>query len=159
MGGPVHSRSRSGNWQGHHQKRPRQDAGGSKRKTEKSHRGKRRHRLRQGKSLHRGKLAGGLDGKLRQSETQTVHVQDLARLSEKPHQAADRQCSTGRPHFSGLAAILQAPAGRWAGRPHRGEKERTADGRGGTQSVTTRKLARPSSKTSSARRRPRSRKS
>ena len=36
MGGPVHSRSRSGNWQGHHQKRPRQDASGSKRKTEKA---------------------------------------------------------------------------------------------------------------------------
>ena len=35
MGGPVHSRSRSRNWQGHHQKRPRQDAGRSQGKAEK----------------------------------------------------------------------------------------------------------------------------
>ena len=42
MGGPLHSRSRSGNRKSHHQKRPRQDASGSERETEKSHRGKRR---------------------------------------------------------------------------------------------------------------------
>ena len=52
MGGPVHSRSRSGNRQSHHQKCPRQDASGSKRKTEKSHRGKCRHRLWAGQELH-----------------------------------------------------------------------------------------------------------
>ncbi len=66
MGGPVHSRSRSGNWQGHHQERSRQDAGRGQGKAEESHRGKRRHRLRTGQDLHRGKLAGGLDGELRQ---------------------------------------------------------------------------------------------
>ena len=123
MGRPVHSRSRSRNWQGHHQKCPRQDAGGSKRKTEKSHRGKRRYRLRTGQDLHRGELAGGVDGELRQSKTQTVHLQNLARLSEKPHQAANRQRSAGRSHFSGLTTLLQTPAGRRASRPRRSKKE------------------------------------
>ena len=123
MGGPVHSRSRSGNWQGHHQKRPQQDASGSQGKAEESHRGKRRHRLRTGQDLHRGKLAGGLDGKLCQSKTQTVHLQNLTRLSEKPHQAADRRHPAGRPDFSGLTTVLQAPAGRRASRPHRGQEK------------------------------------
>ena len=82
MGGPVHSRSRSGNWQGHHQERSRQDAGRGQGKAEESHRGKRRHRLRQSENLHRGELAGGLDGELRESKTQTVHVQDQPRFSE-----------------------------------------------------------------------------
>jgi len=68
-------------------------------------------------------MAGGLDGKLRQSETQTVHVQDLPRFPQEPHQAANRQRPAGRPHFSGLAAVLQAPAGRRAGRPHRGQEK------------------------------------
>ena len=79
LGGPVHCRSRSGNRQGHHQKRPRQDASGSKGKTEKSHRGKRRHRLRTGQDLHRGKLAGSVDGELRKSKT-------AARPPSKPAQ-------------------------------------------------------------------------
>ena len=52
------------------------------------------------------------------SKTQAVHLQNLARLSEKPHQAANRQRSTGRIDFSGLTAVLQAPAGRRASRPH-----------------------------------------
>ena len=123
MGGPLHSRSRSGNWQGHHQKCPRQDASGSKRKTEKSHRGKRRYRLRTGQDLHRGELAGGLDGKLRKNQAAPIDLQNLARLSEKPHQAADRQHPAGRPNLSGLAAVLQAPVGRWPGRPRRSKKE------------------------------------
>ena len=128
MGGPVHSRSRSGNWQSHHQKRPRQDASGSKRKTEKSHRGKRRYRLRTGQDLHRGELAGGLDGELRQGETQTVYVQDKPRFSEKPHQAADRQHSAGRSHFSGLTTLLQTSVGRRASRPHRGQEKAERSG-------------------------------
>ena len=123
MGGPVHSRSRSGNWQGHHQKRPRQDASGSQGKAEKGHRGKHRHRLWAGQDLHGGNMAGGLDGELRQGETQTVHVQDQPRFSEKPHQAADRRHPVGRPDFSGLAAILQTSVGRRAGRPRRGQEK------------------------------------
>ena len=123
MGGPVHSRSRSGNRQGHHQKRPRQDASGSKRKTEKGHRGKRGHRLRTGQDLHGGNMAGGLDGKLRQSETQTVHVQDLPRFPQEPHQAADRRHPAGRLDLAGLTAVLQAPAGRRASRPNRGQEK------------------------------------
>ena len=62
------------------------DASGSKRKAEESHRGKCGHRLWAGQDLHRGNMAGGLDGELRESKTQTVHVQDQPRLSEKPHQ-------------------------------------------------------------------------
>ncbi len=77
----------------------------------------------QSQGLHRGQLAGGLDGKLRQSETQTVHVQDLPRFPQEPHQAANRQRPAGRTHFSGLAEILQAPAGRRAGRPHRSQEK------------------------------------
>ena len=50
------------------------------------------------------------------------------RLSEKPHQAADRQHPAGRPDFSGLTAVLQAPAGRRAGRPHRGQEEAERSG-------------------------------
>ena len=123
MGGPVHSRSRSGNWQGHHQERSWQDAGRSQGKAEKGHRGKRRYRLRTGQDLHRGELAGGLDGELRQGETQTVHVQDQPRFSEKPHQAADRQHSAGRPDFSGLTTLLQTSVGRRASRPHRGQEK------------------------------------
>ncbi len=119
LGGPVHSRPRSRNREVHHQKRPRQDASGSKKeKLKKSHRGKRGNRLRQSENLHRGNMAGSLDGELRQSKTQTVHLQNLARLSEKPHQAADRRHPAGRSHFSGLAEVLQASAGRWPGRPH-----------------------------------------
>ena len=49
------------------------------------------------------------------NQTQTVHVQDQPRFSEKPHQAADRRHPVGRSHFSGLTEILQAPAGRWSG--------------------------------------------
>ena len=37
LGGPVHSRSRSGNWQGHHQERSWQDADRSQGKAEESH--------------------------------------------------------------------------------------------------------------------------
>ena len=73
-------------------------------------------------------MAGGVDGELRQGETQTVHLQNLARLSEKPHQTADRQCSAGRIDLSGLAAVLQAPAGRWSGRPHRGQEKAERSG-------------------------------
>ena len=123
MGGPVHSRSRSGNWQGHHQERSRQDAGRGQGKAEESHRGKRRHRLRTGQDLHRGELAGGLDGELRQSETPPIDLQNLARLSEKPHQAANWQRSAGRIDFSELTAVLQAPAGRRASRPHRSKEK------------------------------------
>ncbi len=123
MGGTVHSRSRSGNRQGHHQECPRQDASRGERETEKGHRGKRRNRLRQSEDLHRGNMAGSLDGELRQGETQTVHVQDQPRLSEKPHQAADRQHSAGRPDLSGLTAVLQTPAGRRSGRPRRGQEK------------------------------------
>ena len=46
-----------------------------------------------------------------------------ARFSEKPHQAADRQHPAGRVDFSGLAAVLQAPAGRRAGRPRRSQEK------------------------------------
>ena len=123
MGGSLHSRSRSGNRKGHHQKRPRQDASGSKRKTEKSHRGKRRYRLRTGQDLHRGELAGGLDGKLRKNQAAPIDLQNLTRLSEKPHQAADRRHPAGRLDLSGLTAVLQAPAGRRASRPHRSQEE------------------------------------
>ena len=128
MGGPVHSRSRSGNWQGHHQKCPRQDTGRSEGEVEESHRGKRGHRLRTGQDLHGGNMAGGLDGELRQGETQTVHVQDQPRFSEKPHQAADRQHPAGRLDLSGLAAVLQTPAGRRASRPHRGQEKAERSG-------------------------------
>ena len=62
------------------------------------------------------------------SKTQTVHLQNLTRLSEKPHQAADRQRSTGRIDFSGLAAVLQAPAGRRSGRPHRSQEKAERSG-------------------------------
>lgn len=46
------------------------------------------------------------------NQTQTVHVQDQPRFSEKPHQAADRRHPVGRPHFSGLTTVLQTPIGR-----------------------------------------------
>ena len=128
MGGPLHSRSRSRNRKVHHQERSRQDASGSKRKTQESHRGKRRHRLRAGQELHRGNMAGGLAGKLRQSETQTVHVQDQPGLPQEPHQAADRQHSAGRPDFSGLTTLLQTSVGRRAGRPHRGQEKAERSG-------------------------------
>ena len=128
MGGPVHSRSRSGNWQGHHQERSWQDAGRSQGKAEKGNRGKRRHRLRTGQDLHRGQLAGGLDGKLRKNQAAPIDLQNLARLSEKPHQTADRQRSAGRIDFSGLAEILQTPVGRRASRPHRGQEKAERSG-------------------------------
>ena len=107
MGGPVHCRSRSGNRKGHHQKCSRQDAGGSQGETEKSHRGKRGHRLRAGQDLHRGELAGGLDGKLLKNQAAPIDLQNLARLSEKPHQAANWQHPAGRPTFSvnGVASL------------------------------------------------------
>ena len=73
-------------------------------------------------------MAGDLDGELRKSKTQTVHIQDLARLSEKPHQAADWRHPVGRSHFSGLTAVLQAPAGRRPGRPHRGQEKAERSG-------------------------------
>ena len=94
-----------------------------KEKAEESHRGKCRHRLRTGQDLHGGELAGGLDGELRQNQTAPIDLQDLARLSEKPHQAADRRHPAGRSHFSGFTAVLQAPAGRRASRPHRGQEK------------------------------------
>ena len=62
-----------------------------------------------------GELAGGLDGKLRKNQVAPIDLQNLARLSEKPHQAADRRHPAGRPDLSGLAAVLQASAGRWPG--------------------------------------------
>ena len=102
LGGTIHRRSRSGNRKVHHQKCPRKNAGGSKRKAEKGNRGKRRHRLWAGENLHGWELAGSLVGKLRQGEIATVYVQDLPRFSEKPHQAADRQRSAGRVDFSGF---------------------------------------------------------
>ena len=68
-------------------------------------------------------MAGGLDGELRQGKIATIHIQDLARLPQEPHQAADRRHSAGRPHFSGLTEILQAPVGRRPGRPHRGQEK------------------------------------
>ena len=128
LGRTLHSRSRSGNWQGHHQECAGQDASGSKRETEKGHRGKRGNRLRQSENLHRGNMAGGLAGELCESKTQTVHVQDQPRFSKKPHQAADRQHPAGRSRFSGLAAILQAPAGRRASRPHRSQEKAERSG-------------------------------
>ena len=79
--------------------------------------------LCQSQDLHRGNMAGGLDGELCESKTQTVHVQDQPRFYEKPHQAANRQNSAGRPDFSGLAAVLQTPVGQWSSRPCRSEKE------------------------------------
>ena len=36
---------------------------------------------------------------------------------KKPHQTADRRHPVGRSHFSGLTAVLQAPAGQRASRP------------------------------------------
>ena len=63
-----------------------------------------------------------------ESKTQTVHVQDQPRFSEKPHQAADRPRSAGRTHFSGLAAVLQTPAGWRTGRPHRGQEKAERSG-------------------------------
>ena len=77
----------------------------------------------QSQDLHRGKLAGSVDGELRENQTAPIDLQNLARLSEKPHQAADRQHSAGRSHFSGLTTLLQTSAGRRAGRPHRGQEE------------------------------------
>ena len=62
--------------------------------------------------LHGGSMAGGLDGKLCENQAAPIDLQNLARLSEKPHQAANWQYPAGRSHFSGLAALLQAPAGR-----------------------------------------------
>ena len=82
MGGPLHSRSRSGNRKGHHQKCPRQDASGSKRKAEESHRGKCGHGLWAGQELHGGELAGSVDGKLRKNQAAPIDLQNLARLSE-----------------------------------------------------------------------------
>ena len=129
MGGPVHSRSRSGNWQGHHQKRPRQDAGGSQRKTEESHRGKRGHRLRTGQDLHRGELAGGLDGELRENQTAdrppSKPSQGFLKNHIKPQIGSIPLADLD---FSGLTAVLQAPAGRRAGRPHRGQEEAERSG-------------------------------
>ena len=123
MGRTLHSRSRSGNRKGHHQERSWKDTSGSKRKAEESHRGKCGNRLRTGQDLHGGELAGGVDGELRKNQATPIDLQNLARLSEKPHQAADRQHPTGRPHFSGLTTVLQAPAGWRAGRPHRGQEK------------------------------------
>ena len=128
MGGPLHSRSRSRNRKSHHQKCSRKDAGCGQGEVEESHRGKRRHRLRTGQDLHGGNMAGSVDGELRQGEIAPVHLQNLTRLSEKPHQAADRQHPADRPDFSGLAAVLQASAGRWPSRPHRSEKETERSG-------------------------------
>ena len=54
-------------------------------------------------------MAGGLDGKLRKNQAAPIDLQNLARLSEKPHQAADRRHPAGGPDLSGLAAVLQAP--------------------------------------------------
>jgi len=68
-------------------------------------------------------MAGSVDGELRQGEIAPVHLQNLTRLSEKPHQATDRQHPAGRPDLSGLAAVLQAPAGRRASGPHRGQEK------------------------------------
>ena len=75
------------------------------------------------KGLHRGQLAGGLDGKLCQNQTQTVHLQNQLGLLQEPHQAANWQHPAGRVDFFGFTAVLQAPVGRRPGRPHRGEKE------------------------------------
>ena len=111
MGGPVHRRSRSGNWQGHHQKCPRKNASGSKRKAEESHRGKRGHRLRAGQDLHGGELAGGLDGELRKNQTAPINLQNLARLSRESHQAANWQHPAGRSHFSGLGTYYDSYSG------------------------------------------------
>ena len=58
-----------------------------------------------------------------QGEAASIHVQDLARLPQEPHQAADWQHSVGGIDLSGLTTILQALAGWRAGRPHRSEKE------------------------------------
>ena len=69
----------------------------------------------QSQDLHRGKLAGSVDGELRENQTAPIDLQNLTGLSEKPHQTADRRHPAGRPDFSGLAAVLQAPAGRWSG--------------------------------------------
>ena len=71
----------------------------------------------QSQDLHRGKLAGSVDGELRQNQAASIHVQNQPGFSEKSHQAADRQRSAGRPDFSGLTAVLQAPAEWRAGRP------------------------------------------
>ena len=77
----------------------------------------------QSQGLHRGQLAGSVDGKLRKSKTQAVHVQNQPRLSRESHQAADRQHLAGRLHFSGLTAVLQTPAGWRASRPHRSQEK------------------------------------
>lgn len=71
----------------------------------------------QSQDLHRGKLAGSVDGELRENQTAPIDLQNLTGLSEKPHQTADRRHPAGRPDFSGLAAVLQTPAGWWTGRP------------------------------------------
>ena len=123
MGGPVHSWPRSRNREVHHQECSRQDTGRSQGKAEKGNRGKHRHRLWAGQDLHSGNMAGGLDGKLRENQAAPIDLQNLARLSEKSHQTADRQHPAGRPDFSGLAAILQTSVGRRASRPHRGQEK------------------------------------
>ena len=63
-------------------------------------------------------MAGSVDGKLRKNQAAPIDLQNQPRLSEKPHQAADRRHPAGRLDLSGLAEVLQAPAGRWPGRPH-----------------------------------------
>ncbi len=57
-----------------------------------------------------------------------IDLQNLTRLSEKPHQAANWQHPAGRPDFSGLTAVLQAPAGRRASRPRRGQEKAERSG-------------------------------
>ena len=63
---------------------------GHVRRAEKGHRRKRGNRLWAGQELHRGELAGSVDGKLRKNQAAPIDLQNLARLSEEPHQTADR---------------------------------------------------------------------
>ena len=90
---------------GHHQKRLGKTQA-EERKAEKGYRGKRRYRLRTAKTYTVGSWLEVWMENYAKSKTQTVHVQDHARLSEKPHQAADRRHPAGRPNLSGLTEIL-----------------------------------------------------
>ena len=84
---------------------PRQDAGRGEGETEKA--------IEENVGIDYGRAKTSVgevgwrsDGELRKSKTQTVHLQNLARLSEKPHQAANRQRPAGRPDLSGLTTVL-----------------------------------------------------
>ncbi len=91
-------------------------------KTEKSHRGKRRHRLRTGQDLHRGKLAGGLDGKLRKIKLRPSTFKTSQGFLKT---TSSRRSAASRWQIALLWTCSGSTSTCWtaAGRPHRGQEK------------------------------------